>query len=174
MSRIKNTQKIPARKANSKMWVLAVLAMVIMAIGAFTTTSFGGSNDKSTTPAVTGEGVKIIKSDITSTVKFYPIEIDKVKMEVIAVKASDGTIRTALNTCQICYQSGRGYYKQEGNEVICQNCKNRFKLDQIEKVRGGCNPVPILKAEKTEDEKTIFISKEVLAKYKQLFANWKK
>jgi len=35
-------------------------------------------------------------------------------MEVLAVKAPDGTIRTAMNTCKICYDSGAGYYVQEG------------------------------------------------------------
>ena len=33
-------------------------------------------------------------------------------LEVLAVKAPDGTIRTAFNTCQVCYGSGRGLYRQ--------------------------------------------------------------
>ena len=45
-------------------------------------------------------------------------------MEIVAVKALDGSIRTAFNTCQVCYNSGRGYYQQEGNELVCQNCGN--------------------------------------------------
>jgi uncharacterized membrane protein len=73
-------------------------------------------------------------------------------MEVLAVKAPDGTIRTAFNTCQVCFGSGRGYYKQEGKTLVCQNCGNRFSLDDVEKVRGGCNPVPILENEKQEDD----------------------
>jgi hypothetical protein len=36
--------------------------------------------------------------DVSATAKFYPVEIDGVKMEVIAVKAPDGSIRTAFNT----------------------------------------------------------------------------
>jgi uncharacterized membrane protein len=94
-------------------------------------------------------------------------------MEVIAVKASDGTIRTAFNTCQVCFDSGRGYYKQEGDELVCQNCGNRFKISQVEKVKNGCNPVPILSTDKTEDEGTITIPASLLTQYAPLFSEWK-
>jgi len=40
-------------------------------------------------------------------------------MEVLALKAKDRTIRTALNTCQVCYASGKGYYVQEGDVLVC-------------------------------------------------------
>lgn len=29
-------------------------------------------------------------------------------------------IRTAFNTCQVCYSSGKGYYVQSGNVLVCQ------------------------------------------------------
>lgn len=95
-------------------------------------------------------------------------------MEVMAVKASDGTIRTAFNTCQVCTGSPRAYYKQQGDTVICQNCGNRFKMNMIEQQRGGCNPIPIMKQEKTEDGTSITISKAFLEQNTGLFpSNWK-
>lgn len=112
-------------------------------------------------------------ADISDTAIFYPVEIDGVNLEVLAVKAPDGSIRTAFNTCQICYDSGRGYYKQEGNELVCQNCGNRFGLDQIEVQSNGCNPVPILADNKTVDDKNITISGDYLAEAKVIFENWK-
>jgi len=116
----------------------------------------------------------IDKNEITEEAKFYPVEIDGVKMEVLAVKASDNTIRTAYNTCQVCFNSGRGYFIQQGDELVCQNCGNRFALDEIEVVRGGCNPVPITGGDKAESETTITISIDVLAEAKDLFAKWKR
>jgi uncharacterized membrane protein len=113
-------------------------------------------------------------NEIDSVAKFYSTEIDGIKIEVLAVKAPDGTIRTAFNTCQVCYNSGRGYYRQSGSVLICQNCGNRFPLDKIEKIRGGCNPVPITEQYKTVNAKNIIISKEFLSKAKGLFANWRK
>lgn len=118
--------------------------------------------------------IKITKSEVTSTAKFYPYNVDGVAMEVIAVKASDGTIRTALNTCQVCFDSGRGYYEQEGEYLVCQNCRNRFHIDQVEKVKGGCNPVPIIEENKQDAGEYITISKDFMASQKEYFSKWKK
>ena len=119
-------------------------------------------------------GITILKKDITSTAKFYPYTVKGKPMEIFAVKASDGTIRTALNTCQVCYSSGRGYYKQEGRAFVCQNCGNRFSLDQIEKIKGGCNPVPILGSDKTDLGGSIGVSKAYLESVAPYFARWKR
>jgi hypothetical protein len=124
--------------------------------------------------AVSSGELKILKSEITDKAKFYPYEADGVYMEVLAVKANDGSIRTALNTCQICFNSGQGYYKQEGNKLVCQNCGNRFGVDDVEIVRGGCNPVPILEENKNDDGEYITIDKGFLADNKDLFIGWKR
>jgi uncharacterized membrane protein len=112
--------------------------------------------------------------EISSNAKFYSSQIDGTTIEILAVKASDGSIRTAFNTCQSCYGSGRGYYKQSGNVLICQNCQNRFTIDQVELSKSGCNPIPITAKDKRIEGKNIIISKEFLAKSKGKFANWKK
>jgi uncharacterized membrane protein len=44
----------------------------------------------------------------------------------------------------------------------------------VEVVRGGCNPVPILKDNKKDDGTYIIISKEYLSNNKAFFARWKK
>ena len=120
-------------------------------------------------PESNGDGITIVKNDITEKASFIPYKIGDTKMEVIAVKAPDGTVRTALNTCQVCWDSGRGYYKQEGDELVCQNCGNRFKISQIEKEKNGCNPVPVTEGNKTDNGDTITISGDELAKYKGFF-----
>lgn len=127
-----------------------------------------------TVQAAAGEDLRILKSQVTATAKFYPYRAGNTYMEVIAVRAGDGSIRTALNTCQVCFNSGRGYYTQAGNELVCNNCGNRFRIDQVEVVRGGCNPVPILKENKTDDGKYIVVSKDFLDKTKSLFTRWKR
>jgi hypothetical protein len=119
-------------------------------------------------------GILIKKKDIGPIGKFYPYTYNGIYMEIIAVKASDGTIRTALNTCQVCYDSGRGYYKQVGDVFVCQNCGNRFKVDQVEKIKGGCNPVPILPEMKTDLGDSIGLSKQLLAQAAPFFARWKR
>ncbi|MDR1378442.1 MAG: DUF2318 domain-containing protein [Synergistaceae bacterium] len=112
--------------------------------------------------------------EVTETAKFYPINVDGTNIEIFAVRALDGTIRTAFNTCQVCYGSGRGYYKQQGNFLVCQNCGNRFGTSDIEVVHGGCNPVPITEKYKTTDEKGVTIPREFLVRAKAIFTNWKR
>lgn len=127
-----------------------------------------------TAAAAQAEDIIIQKNEITETATFIPYKAGNTYMEVIAVKAPDGTIRTAFNTCQVCFDSGRGYYIQQGNVLVCQNCGNRFKISQVEKEKNGCNPVPILSSDKTENDSTITISGKFLNDYKVLFTDWKR
>lgn len=122
---------------------------------------------------VTDHDIVIPVSDVTEDARFYPAVIDGTRLEVIAVKAPDGTIRTAFNTCQVCYSSGKGYYKQEGDQLVCQNCGNHFAMSEVAVSKGGCNPVPITDDYKTTDDKNITISKDILEQAVKLFAKWK-
>jgi uncharacterized membrane protein len=117
--------------------------------------------------------LQIPKKEITATARFYQYRLDGVLIEVLALRAPDGTVRTAFNTCQVCYSSGRGYYVQQGDVLVCQNCRNRFKASQVELIKGGCNPVPITADLKTEDAGTITIAKSLFAEAKPLFLKWK-
>lgn len=120
-----------------------------------------------------GESLVIPVSEISTDVSFYPIEVDGTEMEVIAVKDQDGNIRTAFNTCQVCYSSGRGYYEQEGDMLVCQNCGNQFTVEQVEVESGGCNPWPIFEKDKTVTDDSIEISYDFLTASKEIFENWK-
>lgn len=158
------TRKIP----------VVVLGAALVLIAALFMLKGWGSGDSKTADS-SGSDLVIPKSEITDTVKFYPIKAGKTQMEIMAVRASDGTVRTAFNTCQVCNGSPRAYYTQQGDGVICQNCGNRFSIDMIEEQRGGCNPIPIMKENKTEDGDNIIISQAFIDKNKGLFPdNWKK
>lgn len=121
-----------------------------------------------------GDSLVIKTEDLSEDVEFYPVEVDGTEMEVIAVKDAKGTIRTAFNTCQICYDSGNGYYKQEGDKLVCQNCGNSFTMDQVGNTSGGCNPWPILEDDKTVTDDEIQISYDFLKESSEIFANWKR
>ena len=129
---------------------------------------------KETTKIEKGDSLIIKTEDLSEDAAFYPIEVDGTEMEVIAVKDAEGTIRTAFNTCQICYDSGNGYYKQEGDKLVCQNCGNSFTMDQVGETAGGCNPYPILDDDKTVTEDEIQISYDFLKESSDIFANWKR
>jgi uncharacterized membrane protein len=139
-------------------------------------TGFGFAQDElnQRKPAIADRDLVIQIADITENALFYPVDIDGMRMEVLAVKAPDGTIRTAFNTCQVCYRSGRGYFVQQGTLLVCQNCGNRYRMSQIERQAGGCNPVPIFPANKTVTASTVTIPQEHLKQAKGIFASWRR
>jgi uncharacterized membrane protein len=151
------------------------IIMVLAGLTVFVT-SFGFAQNalNQKKPVVTDRDLVIQIADITENALFFPVVIDGTEMEVLAVRAPDGTIRTAFNTCQVCYASGRGYYMQTGTVLVCQNCGNRFRMSQVEVRSGGCNPVPIFPANKTITASTITISLEYLKQARSIFASWRR
>lgn len=135
------------------------------------------SQETATSTPIKGSGengdLVISLSDISEKPKFYSYNELGNAMELIAVKASDGTVRTAFNTCQVCYSSGRGYYKEENGSLVCQNCGNAFSMDDVEAKKGGCNPIPITDEAKKVSEESVTISKEFLKESQEIFSNWK-
>lgn len=159
--------------------LILVIAVFAVSAAAFAMTA-QQSGEQAAGGGTTREAVVNEKGDlvisvaeITETPVFYAYNELDAKMEIIAVKASDGTIRTAFNTCQVCYNSGKGYYKAEGDLLTCQNCGNQFGRDQVEVSKGGCNPVPITDEYKKTDKDSIIIPKDFLQEAQVIFENWK-
>lgn len=164
------------RMINMKTFSIAIIFLIIIIVGGIFIVKGGDTAsgiNKERNILSNDEGLVIPIKDISSTASFYPVVVNGTTMEVLAVEAPDGTIRTAFNTCQVCYSSGKGYYVQDADVLVCQNCGNRFELSEIEITRGGCNPVPIFSDEKTVDSETITISNEFLKESKEIFATWK-
>lgn len=160
-------------KKNKNIISFVVVIIAVLAIFAFINKS--DVSDNKTLSVTNFDDLVISKSDTGKEAVFYPYESENgTYMELLAFKASDGTIRTALNTCQICYNSGYGYYIQEGDVLVCQNCGNRYPADMVGLEKGGCNPIPIFDNEKTETEQTITITKEVVESYSKYFEFWNK
>lgn len=129
------------------------------------------ASDIATTADDSAESVTSIKkdgylaipiADLSQTASFYKADLDGTEVEIVALKDSKGNLRTAFNACQVCYSSGRGYYRQEGEYLVCQNCGNSFTIDQVGIASGGCNPWPILDSDRTVTDDEIQISYDVL------------
>ena len=58
------------------------------------------------------------------------------------MKSTDGVIRAALDACDTCWSSGKGY-RQESDTMACNNCGLKFPSNRINEVKGGCNPAPL-------------------------------
>ena len=129
------------------------------------------ASDIATTADGSAENVTSIKkngylaipiADLSQTASFYKADLDGTEIELVALKDSKGNLRTAFNACQVCYSSGKGYYVQDGNYLVCQNCGNSFTIDQVGIASGGCNPWPILDSDRTVTDDEIQISYDVL------------
>lgn len=114
--------------------------------------------------------IVIEKKDIKEKATFISYEVDGVTIGFIVVRGTDGKVRVAFNTCQSCSPSPNAYFLQEGEYFQCQNCGNKFHVDEIGVSKGGCNPAPV--EEMTEDDDTIIISSEYAKTYKEKFENW--
>ncbi len=167
------------KKSNS---IIIVVVAIIVAVLAFTLpklmsqkgeTVSTENSEKDIQALSEGEDLVIPLDKVTDNVTFYTVDVDGTEMEVMAVRDSSGNIRTAFNTCQVCYSSGRGYYQQEGRDLVCQNCGNSFTTDQVGVESGGCNPVPIMDNDRKIDDTSITISYDFLKNYKEIFAQWK-
>lgn len=163
------------RESKKQLFITGGLVTLLALVIIFMILPDSGNESKTNSKKnIQTEGNIVISKDkIKETASFFPYEINGVNLEVMAVKASDGTIRTAFNTCQICYSSGRGFYEQQGSYLVCQNCGNGYTADEVEVITGGCNPVPIVKEAKVENSDTITISREFLEQYQEVFENWK-
>jgi hypothetical protein len=73
---------------------------------------------------------------------FFTLMVQGRPVEFFVLKDKDGTVRAALNACDVCFPAKKGYH-QEGDEMVCDNCGRRFPINQIGVIRGGCNPSPL-------------------------------
>jgi uncharacterized membrane protein len=74
--------------------------------------------------------------------RFYRFEGSSGSIDFFLVRSQDGVIRTAFDTCDVCYRERKGY-RQEGNDMVCNNCDQHFRTDLVNVVKGGCNPAPL-------------------------------
>ena len=168
----------------SQRGIVFFLSFAIVVAAGFTVFSLvnGGAAESSDGKAAQGGGaiavapdrpLEISTADVTANASFIPVDVDGTKMEVIAVRDSQGNVRTAFNTCQVCYGSSRAYYEQSGNNLVCQNCGNRFSMNQVGLQAGGCNPWPIPEEAKIVTEDKVTIPYNFLVKAREIFSNWK-
>jgi len=73
---------------------------------------------------------------------YYSYDSDGITIRYFVLKSSDGVTRAAFDACDVCYDAKRGY-RQEGDNMVCNNCGQRFASVKINEEKGGCNPAPL-------------------------------
>jgi uncharacterized membrane protein len=103
---------------------------------------------------VTADQSGIVRFDVTNfadgEARYYRYQGRTGPVDFFVVRSHDGIIRAAYDSCDVCYREGLGY-RQEGDQMVCNNCDQRFRTDLVNVVKGGCNPAP-LRRQKVGDE----------------------
>jgi Predicted membrane protein len=98
---------------------------------------------KATGVAETADAVRIpLKALDSGKALLLSLESDGRQLYYFALKSRDGAYRAALDACDVCFQSNRGY-RQEGDLMVCNNCGQTFPSNRIGEIKGGCNPHPL-------------------------------
>jgi uncharacterized membrane protein len=72
--------------------------------------------------------------------RYYKFEESGKEIAFFAVKAADGSLKTAFDACDACYREKKGY-EQLGDKMNCKNCNQKFAINRLgPNASGGCNP----------------------------------
>ncbi len=121
------------------------------------------------TPTAENGEISVDTDSLSEHPIFVNFDSNGTIIQLIAVKASDGSPRLSLNTCQACNPSPKAYFKEENGRLVCQNCGNIFTMDSVGSTSGGCNPMNI--AYEISDDK-ITVKTADLDAYANSFSLW--
>lgn len=99
-----------------------------------------------------------------STANYFVYNTNGKDIKFFVLRASDGTVRIALDACTACNHAKLGY-RQNGEAMVCNNCGMSFKSTDVGHVSGGCSPIPL---KNSQDGKTLVVKAKDLeegAKY---------
>jgi len=146
----KRAQFAETEKPKSRMTPILIVALLALAgVAAYAVMSSLGDQPQATT--VTGSSnksesaaadIRIPLADLGGgKAKFFDYTLaDNRRVRFFAVKSPDGVYRAAMDACDTCFHAKQGY-RQEGDEMVCNNCGLKFHSTLINEVSGGCNPV---------------------------------
>jgi uncharacterized membrane protein len=136
-----NTNPKESRMATNGMkqvaWTVIVTATVL--IGAVSVFAFSlGKYEK--VKASNGSVTIPVAKLSDNKAHFYKFEDSGKEIAFFAVKAADGSYKTAFDACDSCYKSKKGY-EQQADKMNCKNCNQKFAIGRLgPNASGGCNP----------------------------------
>ncbi len=113
------------------------------------------------TQAEVGEYVAIPLSEISANLRKYTYSDGGKQIRYLVVLGSDGAPRTALDGCVVC--GGAKGYRQQGDDVVCNNCGLHFKIDDLGSLNSGSGCWPIQLEHTVSDGKILIAKKDLIA-----------
>lgn len=145
--RQKKKNQFEAKQKRSRLPVAVAVALVALAAAGVFAWNVCGAGGPPLVEARGGE-VSIPVTEIDDgRAHFFRYRAGDAEVAFFVLKDGEGTLRAALDTCDVCFRERQGY-RQEGDFMVCNNCNQKFRSDLINEVKGGCNPVPLERAVK--------------------------
>ncbi|MEK6302721.1 MAG: DUF2318 domain-containing protein [Acidobacteriota bacterium] len=163
-------------KAKNKT-TLILVAVLVAAIAAVAYVVMSESSDKPTVIAAPQQPNKQAEPDSPSgpvselrvpiadvaggRAKFFDYKLaNNQQVRFFVVKSSAGDYRAALDACEVCAHAKQGY-RQDGDDMVCNNCGKKFATALIGKISGGCHPVALTAA--TDGDNLVIKKSEIEA-----------
>jgi uncharacterized membrane protein len=144
----------PRRSRTGLHLALAGVALVAVIAVALVVVMNRGAEDPSVAAAPVAPGgadVTIPVAEIADgQAHFYSYDAGGVEVKYFVMQSKDGEYRAAFDACDVCFPNKKGY-TQQGDEMVCNNCGQRFDSSKINELKGGCNPSPIDRTVKGKD-----------------------
>jgi hypothetical protein len=85
--------------------------------------------------------IHLALSALTASAQFFDYQAPTATVRYFAVLDGAGAPHVAFDACDVCYGAKKGY-RQDGDEMVCNNCGNRFPITSLgtENQTGGCWP----------------------------------
>lgn len=141
--------------SSRKNWVLAVAACALLVTGGAAAVSYmnGADGPNAARTAEVSSGSDHVSHELAlfadGRARHFTYQQGPVQIRYFILKSSDGVVRAAFDACDVCWPAGKGYY-QDGDEMVCRNCGNRFASARVNEVKGGCNPAPLTRSVKND------------------------
>jgi len=136
----------PRRKTTLHLVLAGVALLAVAVIAVAVVMNRGGTTATATAASSAGGDVTLPVAQVNDgKAHFYTYDANGTTVKYFVLASKDGTVRAALDACEVCYPQKKGY-RQTGDAMQCNNCGKTFPSAQINVVTGGCNPIPLKRA----------------------------
>lgn len=121
-------------------WILIVSGIVLVGAATFYFSGFPTLSGHERVRPVNGIISIPLSAVSDSKAHFFRFSENGKDLKFFVIQGNDGLIRTAFDSCDVCFPEKKGYV-QDGDSLVCINCNKRFATVRIGgQETGGCNP----------------------------------
>jgi uncharacterized membrane protein len=122
--------------------IASALLMLVLALSVNGFAFWWGGKGETVTPENGAVAIPLADINDGKAHHFKVAASDGTEVNFFTLKSRDNVIRAAIDSCDVCYKSGKGYF-QEDDFMVCENCGQKFASNRINVIKGGCNPAPL-------------------------------